>query len=84
MDMPCHKIEECYAFKNNIQDLINAGVITINLLNQKHENSDWFKVHQISSPNPCRYSHNNVLVIFNLGPSDLYIEGSRNENSYEP
>lgn len=46
-----HKTEEL-ALKHKILHLIDAGVISIYLLNRKHEIRDSFKDHYISHPSP--------------------------------
>lgn len=74
MDTLGHKTEDYWALKH-IQNLVDVGVIAVDLLNKKEEEeiSDHFKSLHISSPNPPRYSHNN-----HYGPSNPLAEDSRN------
>lgn len=61
--IPGHKTEDCWPLKNKIQDLIDVGVIIIDLTNGKYEVYDQFKVHHISFYHHHRYFSENPLII---------------------
>lgn len=61
MDVFGHKIEECWALRHRIQDLIDEGVIIIDIPNQKYEINGRPKAHHASHPDPPRYSPTNPL-----------------------
>lgn len=49
--------------KHIVQDLIDAGVITIDSSSQGYKINDHFKVHLVKFPNPPQYSLENPFVI---------------------
>lgn len=56
IDVSGHKIEDCWALRHKIQDLIDEGMIIIDLLNQKEEINDSLKAYHANHPDPPRYS----------------------------
>lgn len=52
MHMPRHKIEDYRDLRHKIENIIDDGGITINLLNQKYEINEKSKAHYASHFNP--------------------------------
>lgn len=73
-------MEDWWALRHKIQDLIDEGVIIIDLLNQKYEISDRPKDHYASHPDPPA----NSFIIGNLGPNNLQTEDLWNEHPHRP
>lgn len=52
MDVSGHKIEDCWALRHKIQDLIDEGVIIIDLPNQKYEINNRPKAYHANHLDP--------------------------------
>lgn len=80
--MPDHKTKACLVLKHNIPDLIDAGLITIDLSNQ---NIRLLLVVRftITVLYPARYSHDKPFVIGNPGPRNPHAESLQKEYSCE-
>lgn len=83
MDVSGHKIEDYWALRHKIQDLIDEGVIIIDLLNQKCKINDHQKAYHANHHVPPRYSLTNPFIIGSLAPSNLQTESQQKEHSYE-
>lgn len=78
------KIEDCWALRHRIQDLIDEGVIIVDPTNQKYEINDRPKAYHANHLDPPRYSPANPFIIGNPEPSNPRTEGHRKEHAYEP
>lgn len=84
IDMTGHKTEDCWPVEYKIQNLIDAGVFMIDLLNQTYESTDHFKVHHASCHNLPQYSGANSFVIGNLGSRSSQAESPKTLYAYMP